>query len=104
MLYATAFEIDPEWLVHAAAVRQKWIDQAQSLNLYVSAPDGQKLDAIYRQAWRRGLKTTYYLRSRAATHVERSTLQGPDVRLNAVAAPAAAVSCSLPGSDCEVCQ
>jgi ribonucleoside-diphosphate reductase alpha chain len=104
LLYATAFEIDPEWLVQAAAVRQKWIDQAQSLNLYVAAPDGQKLDAIYRQAWRRGLKTTYYLRSRAATHVERSTLRGPAARLNAVSSPGAGAACSLSSADCEACQ
>jgi ribonucleoside-diphosphate reductase alpha chain len=104
-LYATAFEIDPAWLIHAAARRQKWIDQAQSLNLYVDRPDGPKLDAMYRLAWRRGLKTTYYLRSRAATHVERSTLRGPDARLNAVAvAPAAPKVCSLDNPDCEVCQ
>jgi ribonucleoside-diphosphate reductase alpha chain len=104
-LYATAFEIDPAWLIHAAARRQKWIDQAQSLNLYVDRPDGPKLDAMYRLAWRRGLKTTYYLRSRAATHVERSTLRGPDARLNAVAVtPAAPTACSLDNPDCEVCQ
>ena len=104
-LYATAFEIDPAWLLHAAARRQKWIDQAQSLNLYVDQPDGPKLDAMYRTAWRRGLKTTYYLRSRAATHVERSTLQGLDTRLNAVtAAAAAAPSCLLQNPDCEACQ
>jgi ribonucleoside-diphosphate reductase alpha chain len=104
-LYATAFEIDPAWLIHAAARRQKWIDQAQSLNLYVDGPDGPKLDAMYRLAWRRGLKTTYYLRSRAATHVERSTLRGPDARLNAVpVAPVAPKVCSLDNPDCEVCQ
>jgi len=104
-LYATAFEIDPAWLIAAAARRQKWIDQAQSLNLYVDRPDGPKLDAMYRLAWRSGLKTTYYLRSRAATHVERSTLEGPDRRLNAVTAttPAAAV-CSIDNPDCEACQ
>ncbi|MGC4108613.1 MAG: ribonucleoside-diphosphate reductase subunit alpha [Thermomicrobiales bacterium] len=93
-LYATAFEIEPAWLIEAAARRQKWIDQAQSLNLYVDRPDGPKLDAMYRLAWRSGLKTTYYLRSRAATHVERSTLKGPDSRLNAVSAsPAAGQTC-----------
>ncbi len=107
-LYATAFEIAPEWLIEAAARRQKWIDQAQSLNLYIESPDGPKLDATYRLAWRSGLKTTYYLRSRAATHVERSTLKGPDKRLNSVAiasaAPVAAPACSLDDPDCEVCQ
>jgi ribonucleoside-diphosphate reductase alpha chain len=68
-LYATAFEIDAHWLVEAAARRQKWIDQAQSLNLYLAAPNGRKLDALYRLAWERGLKTTYYLRTQSATHV-----------------------------------
>ena len=82
-LYATAFEIDAHWLIEAAARRQKWIDQAQSLNLYIANPSGQKLDALYRLAWERGLKTTYYLRSRSATHVEKSTLKGTDGKLNA---------------------
>jgi ribonucleoside-diphosphate reductase alpha chain len=85
-LYATAFEIDSGWLIEAAARRQKWIDQAQSLNLYVANPSGKALDNLYRQAWRRGLKTTYYLRSRSATHVEKSTLKGTDGKLNAVSA------------------
>ncbi|MBN9424201.1 MAG: ribonucleoside-diphosphate reductase subunit alpha, partial [Candidatus Accumulibacter sp.] len=85
-LYATAFEIDPAWLVEAAARRQKWIDQAQSLNLYIANPSGRKLDELYRLAWRKGLKTTYYLRSRSATHVEKSTLKGTDGKLNAVSA------------------
>ena len=65
-LYATAFEIDSAWLIEAAARRQKWIDQSQSLNLYIANPSGKKLDALYRLAWNRGLKTTYYLRSRSA--------------------------------------
>jgi len=107
-LYATAFEIDPSWLIEAAARRQKWIDQAQSLNLYIANPSGRKLDALYRLAWKRGLKTTYYLRSRAATHVEKSTLKGTDGRLNAVAvaAPAEHVPpvCSIDDPDCEACQ
>jgi ribonucleoside-diphosphate reductase alpha chain len=105
-LYATAFEIEPVWLIEAAARRQKWIDQAQSLNLYVDSPDGPKLDAMYRLAWRSGLKTTYYLRSRAATHVERSTLAGPDTRLNAVAAPVSPspAVCAVDNPGCEVCQ
>jgi ribonucleoside-diphosphate reductase alpha chain len=85
-LYATAFEIDSAWLIDAAARRQKWIDQAQSLNLYIADPNGKKLDALYRHAWKRGLKTTYYLRSRSATHVEKSTLKGTDGKLNAVSA------------------
>jgi len=75
-LYASAFEIDPRWLVECASRRQKWIDQAQSLNLYMANPDGKKLDNLYKLAWIRGLKTTYYLRSMGATHVEKSTLSG----------------------------
>ncbi|MFB8763785.1 ribonucleoside-diphosphate reductase subunit alpha [Nocardiopsis alba] len=85
-LYATSFEVDPSWLVEAGSRRQKWIDQAQSLNLYMAAPSGRKLDALYRKAWRSGLKTTYYLRAQSATHVEKSTLKGTDGRLNAVSA------------------
>ena len=83
-LYATAFELDSSWLIEAAARRQKWLDQAQSLNLYIANPSGKKLDNLYRLAWLRGLKTTYYLRSSAATHVEKSTLKGTDGKLNAV--------------------
>jgi ribonucleoside-diphosphate reductase alpha chain len=85
-LYATAFEMDSRWLVDAASRRQKWIDQAQSLNLYLDAPSGRKLDELYRYAWHKGLKTTYYLRTQAATQVEKSTLRGTDGRLNAVPA------------------
>ncbi|TVT48404.1 ribonucleoside-diphosphate reductase subunit alpha [Amycolatopsis rhizosphaerae] len=85
-LYATAFEIESRWLVDAASRRQKWIDQAQSLNLYIDAPSGRKLDELYRYAWHKGLKTTYYLRARAATSVEKSTLRGTDGKLNAVPA------------------
>ena len=111
-LYATAFEIDSAWLIEAAARRQKWIDQAQSLNLYIANPSGKKLDALYRLAWQRGLKTTYYLRSRSATHVEKSTLKGTDGKLNAVSAVsalAAAASdgmpaCRIDDPDCEACQ
>ncbi|GAA1141856.1 ribonucleoside-diphosphate reductase subunit alpha [Kribbella jejuensis] len=106
-LYATAFEIDPLWLVKAASRRQKWIDQSQSLNLYMAKPSGRALDELYRSAWRYGLKTTYYLRSQSATHVEKSTLQGTDGRLNAVpvalAEPTGAV-CSIDDPDCEACQ
>ncbi|MFG1910414.1 ribonucleoside-diphosphate reductase subunit alpha [Kribbella sp. NPDC048928] len=116
-LYATAFEIDPLWLVKAASRRQKWIDQAQSLNLYMAKPSGRALDELYRSAWRYGLKTTYYLRSQSATHVEKSTLKGTDGRLNAVSAtmpeptlpeptlpePIGAV-CSIDDPDCEACQ
>ena len=106
-LYATAFEIDSAWLIDAAARRQKWIDQAQSLNLYIAKPSGNELDALYRLTWQRGLKTTYYLRSRSATHVEKSTLQGTDGRLNAVAASAPEAppaACAIDDPDCEACQ
>src|SRR5580698_8713067 len=119
-LYATAFEIDSAWLIEAAARRQKWIDQSQSLNLYIANPSGKKLDALYRLAWNRGLKTTYYLRSRSATHVEKSTLKGTDGKLNAVsiAAPMSHApilvptapdieglkACRIDDPDCEACQ
>ena len=113
-LYATAFEIEPRWLVEAASRRQKWLDQAQSLNLYLAGPSGRKLDELYRLAWRSGLKTTYYLRTRAATSVEKSTLHGTDGRLTGVpsspapaASPAAdptAAACSIDDPDCEACQ
>ncbi|MEJ5867397.1 ribonucleoside-diphosphate reductase subunit alpha [Pseudokineococcus sp. 5B2Z-1] len=98
-LYATAFEVDPHWLVRAGSRRQVWIDQAQSLNLYVLEPNGRTLDELYRAAWRQGLKTTYYLRSSSRTHVEKSTLKGTDGRLNAVAvAPAAAPAAAVPAA------
>ncbi|ADB33884.1 ribonucleoside-diphosphate reductase, alpha subunit [Kribbella flavida DSM 17836] len=103
-LYATAFEIDPAWLVAAASRRQKWIDQSQSLNLYVSEPSGKALDELYRSAWRHGLKTTYYLRSQSATHVEKSTLRGTDGRLNAVPVEPVAAVCAIDDQDCEACQ
>jgi ribonucleoside-diphosphate reductase alpha chain len=132
-LYATAFEVEPRWLVDAASRRQKWIDQAQSLNLYLAGASGRKLDITYRMAWLRGLKTTYYLRALSATSTEKSTLDRS--RLNAVsaasttgaaAASAAALSpaaetvpemtletaepaavpnaCSLDDPTCEACQ
>lgn len=103
-LYATAFEIEPRWLVDAASRRQKWIDQAQSLNLYISGANGKKLDVTYRMAWLRGLKTTYYLRSLAATSTEKSTVAGS--KLNAVASAPAPVpqACSIDDPDCEACQ
>src|SRR2546429_5546078 len=81
-LYATAFEIDSSWIVEAGARRQKWIDQAQSLNIYMAGASGKKLDETYKLAWVRGLKTTYYLRTLAATSAEKSTGQGGE--LNAV--------------------
>src|SRR5690606_29732944 len=130
--YRTAFEVDGSWLVHAASRRQKWIDQAQSLNLYMAEPSGKALAEIYRLAWRLGVKTTYYLRSISKTHVEKSTLRGTDGRLNAVspvigqanisdaaagrggdgsapdlsaaAAPDEALACSVLDPDCEACQ
>ena len=86
-LYATAFEIEPVWLVEAAARRQKWIDQAQSLNIYMAGASGKKLDETYKLAWLRGLKTTYYLRTTSATQAEKSTVQSG--RLNAVSNGAA---------------
>ena len=73
-LYKTAFEVAPEWLIECASRRQKWIDMGQSLNLYIAAPSGKALDDMYKLAWIRGLKTTYYLRSLAATQIEKSTM------------------------------
>lgn len=98
--YATAFELDPTWLVEAASRRQKWIDQGQSLNLYMAEASGKKLDQLYRLAWQRGLKTTYYLRSLGATNAEKSTIQ--DTALNAVQAEPKV--CSILDPDCEACQ
>lgn len=112
-LYATAFELEPRWIVDAASRRQKWIDQAQSLNLYISGANGKKLDITYRMAWYRGLKTTYYLRALAATSTEKSTINSG--ALNAVSANASAPSqaagpapvpkaCAIDEPDCEACQ
>ncbi len=117
-LYATAFEVETKWIVDAASRRQKWIDQAQSLNLYIAGASGKKLDVTYRMAWYRGLKTTYYLRALAATSTEKSTVTTG--KLNAVssgqveglqAAPAAEPkpapvpqACSIDNPDCEACQ
>ncbi len=120
-LYATAFEIDARWLVEAASRRQKWIDQAQSLNLYMAEPNGKKLDNLYKLAWVRGLKTTYYLRSLGATHVEKSTMAdtGRANRLSAVGGNYLAMkekangngsgsdemkACSILDPECEACQ
>jgi ribonucleoside-diphosphate reductase alpha chain len=86
-LYATAFEVDTQWIIEAAARRQKWIDQAQSLNIYMAGASGKKLDETYKLAWVRGLKTTYYLRTMGATHAEKSTVQAG--RMNAVSSGAA---------------
>ena len=116
-LYATAFEIDPRWLVEAAARRQKWIDQSQSLNIYMAGASGKKLDETYKLAWVRGLKTTYYLRTQSATHVEMSTVNTS--QLNAVpttgsrlhAGPDGAQDvvtdvrfCAIDDPTCEACQ
>ena len=105
-IYATAFEVEPRWLVDAASRRQKWIDQAQSLNLYVAGASGKKLDVTYRMAWLRGLKTTYYLRALAATTTEKSTVS--DNSLNKVStepeAAAVPMACSIDDPDCEACQ
>ncbi len=119
-LYATAFEVEPRWLVDAASRRQKWIDQAQSLNLYIANASGKKLDIMYRMAWMRGLKTTYYLRALSATSTEKSTVIG-DGALNAVASDISSAAginqgahmgepaevpqaCTIDDPDCEACQ
>ena len=105
-LFATSFEVEPKWLIEAASRRQKWIDQSQSLNLYVSEPNGKKLDVMYRMAWLRGLKTTYYLRSRSATTTEKSTIT--NMELNAVKTETKSYdqpeACSIDDPDCEACQ
>lgn len=130
--YATAFEMEPKWLVEAASRRQKWLDQAQSLNIYMAGASGKKLDDLYKLAWLRGLKTTYYLRTLSASSAEKSTGRGGE--LNSVpvdggiaaasaAAPAVVASaqtqayepvmaepatdakfCSIDNPDCEACQ
>ncbi len=113
-LYATAFEVDAKWLVEAGARRQKWIDQAQSLNIYMAGASGKKLDDTYKLAWLRGLKTTYYLRTLAATSAEKSTGKGGE--LNAVSSGGMATAaagegaaeeakfCSIDNPECEACQ
>lgn len=110
--YATAFEVEPQWLIEAGSRRQKWIDQSQSLNLYMSEPSGKKMDTMYKLAWRKGLKTTYYLRTLSATNAEKSTITTG--ALNAVSnAPRAEVPatevtsvsvCLLSDPECEACQ
>lgn len=122
-LYSTAFEVSAEWLVEAAARRQKWIDQAQSLNIYMAGASGKKLDDTYKLAWLRGLKTTYYLRTQSATHVEMSTVNTRQLNavasggdggnmqqanskpsaLDAAVAAAAAQSASIPATDIKFC-
>ena len=103
-LYATAFEVEPKWLVEAGARRQKWIDQSQSLNIYMAGASGKKLDETYKLAWIRGLKTTYYLRAMGATHAEKSTVKAG--QLNAVPTEGAEEPkfCSVDTPDCEACQ
>jgi ribonucleoside-diphosphate reductase alpha chain len=104
-IYATAFEIDPTWLVEAGSRRQKWIDQSQSLNLYMAETSGKKLDQLYRHAWLRGLKTTYYLRSMGATNTEKATVD--DRSLNAVqVTPISSEpkACLITDPTCEACQ
>ena len=124
-LYATEFEVDATWLVQAGARRQKWIDQAQSLNLYMAGASGKKLDETYKLAWLRGLKTTYYLRTLAATSAEKSTGTGGELNavsasggMGAMAARSAAAAsaaagegaaeeakfCAIDNPDCEACQ
>jgi ribonucleoside-diphosphate reductase alpha chain len=117
-LYATAFEVEPAWLVEAGSRRQKWIDQAQSLNIYMAGASGKKLDETYKLAWLRGLKTTYYLRTLGATHAEKSTGRGGE--LNAVSSSGGMQAaggthasggeappvkfCSIDNPECEACQ
>jgi ribonucleoside-diphosphate reductase alpha chain len=91
-LYATAFEVETTWLVEAAARRQKWIDQAQSLNIYMAGASGKKLDDTYKLAWLRGLKTTYYLRTSSATQAEKSTVKAGSHNAVSSGAPSAGVS------------
>src|SRR5690606_13158193 len=101
-IYATAFEVEPRWIVEAASRRQKWIDQAQSLNLYIAGANGKKLDITYRMAWFSGLKTTYYLRALAATTTEKSTVTTGSLNAvssgggNGVAAASAAKAAAAP--------
>ena len=115
--YATAFEIDPSWIIRCASRRQKWLDMGQSLNLYLGQPSGRKLDEMYRLAWNCGLKTTYYLRSLGATQVEKSTVDinkfgvQPRWMKNASSSSDIAVerqpevqACSIDDPDCEACQ
>jgi ribonucleoside-diphosphate reductase alpha chain len=128
-IYATAFEVDPSWLVECASRRQKWIDQAQSLNIYMAGASGKKLHETYTLAWLRGLKTTYYLRTQGATHAEKSTTDRVG-QLNAVSSggeaggnfsyrtqptqqgvapvatdePIAPKFCALDDPECEACQ
>jgi ribonucleoside-diphosphate reductase alpha chain len=100
-LYQTAFDIEPEQLIRCAAARQVYIDQAQSLNLYLGAPSGRRLDEMYRYAWHSGLKTTYYLRTKAATGVEKSSINAAG---GSSLAGTGGKACSIENPDCESCQ
>ena len=117
-LFVTAFEIDPEWILECGSRRQKWIDMGQSLNLYLAEPSGKKLHDMYMKAWRKGLKTTYYLRTLSATQIEKSTTDinkrsiQPRWMKNASASskiqinrePAKPKACNLADGSCESCQ
>ena len=94
--YRTAFQIEPEWLIDAAARRQKWIDQSQSLNLFLAAPDMKAMSHMYRRAWHAGLKTTYYLRTLGASTIEKTTVT--------TAAAACSIEAMRNGEECEACQ
>jgi ribonucleoside-diphosphate reductase alpha chain len=123
-LYRTAFEIEPRWLIECASRRQKWLDMGQSLNLYIAQPNGKQLSEMYLLAWEKGLKTTYYLRSLAATQIEKSTTDvnrrglqprwmknksaSADVAVQRTPTPEEKTACSLEatrnGGICEACQ
>ncbi len=107
-LYATAFEVAPSWLIEAGSRRQKWIDQAQSLNLYLADPSGPKLDQMYKTAWLAGLKTTYYLRASSKTRVEKTTMTKLDGKLRGVSSDpiisALPKACAIDDPGCEACQ
>ena len=129
LLYATAFEVDTSWVIEAASRRQKWIDQAQSLNIYMAGASGKKLDDTYKLAWLRGLKTTYYLRTHSATQAEKSTVKAGNMNavssgsatpisvaradatardasmtLNTVEPASDVKFCAIDNPDCEACQ
>jgi ribonucleoside-diphosphate reductase alpha chain len=119
-LYATAFEVDTSWIIEAASRRQKWIDQAQSLNIYMAGASGKKLDDTYKLAWLRGLKTTYYLRTLSKSSAEKSTGRGGELNAVPVSGGVAAAAtsdagagdgaaegakfCSIDNPECEACQ
>ena len=110
--YSTAFAIDYQWFIDAAARRQKWIDQAQSVNLFLASPDLKTLSHMYRAAWRKGLKTTYYLRSLGASNIEKATVSvKKEVRghagkkeFSAEEKAACSLDAMMNGGECEACQ